>query len=143
MANDKYDAFPRAIIILLLDLFLVCRWQRATFWRLRRDEARRDAREHRLERYKRVRRTRGTRTRRGEPPTAASPSLLRLSAPPCPAFLPAAAFVLSLSFLLLSLYLLLLLLLLLLLFLSFLLSFLFLLTNPPRQRGTQMPPPRY
>lgn len=96
MANDKYDAFPRAIIILLLDLFLVCRWQRATFWRLRRDEARRDAREHRLERYKRVRRTRGTRTRRGEPPTAASPSPLRLSAPPCPAFLPAAAFVLSL-----------------------------------------------
>lgn len=29
MANDKYDAFPQAIIILLLDLFLVCRWQRA------------------------------------------------------------------------------------------------------------------
>lgn len=31
MANDKYDAFPQPIIILLLDLFLVCRWQqRAT-----------------------------------------------------------------------------------------------------------------
>lgn len=85
MANDKYDAFPRAIIILLLDLFLVCRWQRATFWRLRRDEARRDAREHRLERYKRVRRTRGTRTRRGEPPTAASPSPLGSSLPCLPA----------------------------------------------------------
>jgi hypothetical protein len=27
MADDKYDAFPQAIIILLLDLFLVCRWQ--------------------------------------------------------------------------------------------------------------------
>lgn len=53
MANDKYDAFPQPIIILLLDLFLVCRWQQ----RATEGTERGGARGHRLERYKRVRRT--------------------------------------------------------------------------------------
>lgn len=88
MASDKYDAFPQAIIILLLDLFLVCRWQQPQrcMPRLHSEggegeeggKGAAETRGHRLERYKRVRRSRETRTRRGEPPTAASPLLLRL-----------------------------------------------------------------
>lgn len=88
MASDKYDAFPQAIIILLLDLFLVCRWQQPQRCMpqlhskgvrgRRRGKGAAETRGHRLERYKRVRGSRETRTRRGELPTAASPLLLRL-----------------------------------------------------------------
>lgn len=58
MGNDKYDAFPQAIIILLLDLFLVCRWRgHENGWR---GEPR--AAGYQLERYKRVRRTESSST---------------------------------------------------------------------------------
>lgn len=77
MVNDKYDAFPQAIIILLLDLFLVYRWQQPQRCMLHstggggvKGEGK-ETRGHRLERYKRVRRTRGS--RREETPTAAAP----------------------------------------------------------------------
>ena len=61
MASDKYDAFPQAIIILLLDLFLVCRWQqpqrcmpRLHSGKEREKKGAVETQGHRLERYKRV-----------------------------------------------------------------------------------------
>ena len=61
MASDKYDAFPQAIIILLLDLFLVCRWQqpqrcmpRLHSGKEREKKGAVETRGHRLERYTRV-----------------------------------------------------------------------------------------
>lgn len=91
MASDKYDVHShKPYIILLLDLFLVCRWQQPQrcMPRLHSEEGGQkkrgkgavETRGHRLERYKRVRRSREIRTRRGEPPTAVS-----ASAPPYPA----------------------------------------------------------